>query len=92
MSTEDVEHSFLRVRRFGGGLRELSLAGSLEYWGDVEKLPSLVRSTHATRAMKVKYGKSTGAKTYELEKEQVGLWSYTLKPAELAKRRSMMRD
>ncbi|CAE6928929.1 unnamed protein product [Symbiodinium natans] len=71
MNTEDVEHSFLRVRRFGGGLKSLSLAGSLEYWGDVERLPSLVRSMHATRAMKVKYGQSSTAKTYDLEKEQV---------------------
>ena len=27
------------VRRFGGGLKELSLQNALEYWGDVERLP-----------------------------------------------------
>ncbi|CAE7265166.1 unnamed protein product [Symbiodinium sp. CCMP2592] len=71
MTATAVRESFARVRRFGGGLLSLSLANSVEYWGDVEKLPSLVRSIHATKAMKVKYGESKTAKTYEFTKEQV---------------------
>ncbi|CAE7837053.1 unnamed protein product [Symbiodinium sp. CCMP2592] len=71
MTATEVRDSFARVRRFGGGLHRLSLANSVEYWGDVEKLPSLVRSMHATKAMKVKYGESKGAKTYEFTNEQV---------------------
>ncbi|CAE7319120.1 pol [Symbiodinium sp. CCMP2592] len=71
MTPAAVRESFTKVRRFGGGLHRLSLANSVEYWGDVEKLPSLVRSIHATKAMKVKYGKSTNAKTFDFTKEQV---------------------
>ncbi|CAE7202008.1 unnamed protein product [Symbiodinium sp. CCMP2592] len=70
MSSEAVRESFARVRRFGGGLHSLSLANSVEYWGDVEKLPSLVRSIHATKAMKVKYGESKSAKTFDFKQDQ----------------------
>ncbi|CAE7750122.1 unnamed protein product [Symbiodinium sp. CCMP2592] len=71
MTPAAVRESFTKVRRFGGGLHCLSLANSVEYWGDVEKLPSLVRSIHATKAMKVKYGESKNAKTFDFTKEQV---------------------
>ena len=73
MKYVDVKNSFLRVRRFGGGLKELSLSGAMEYWGDVETLPSLVKSMHEKKPMKVKYGESKNAKTHDLTKEQVGL-------------------
>ena len=53
------------VRRFGGGLMDLSLQGALAYWGNVEKLPSLVKSMHQKRPMQVKYGSSTNAKTQQ---------------------------
>ncbi|CAE7556161.1 unnamed protein product, partial [Symbiodinium sp. CCMP2456] len=66
----DVKNSFLRVRRFGGGLKELSLSGALEYWGNVETLPSLVKSMHEKKPMKVKYGESKKAKTFDLPKEE----------------------
>ena len=36
MSAEDVKSGLLRVRRFGGGLKELSLQNALKYWGDVD--------------------------------------------------------
>ncbi|CAE7513111.1 unnamed protein product [Symbiodinium sp. CCMP2592] len=71
MTATEVRESFARVRRFGGGLHRLSLANSVEYWGDVEKLPSLVRSIHATKAMQIKYGTSKTAKTHLLTKDQV---------------------
>ncbi|CAE7478978.1 unnamed protein product [Symbiodinium sp. CCMP2456] len=67
----DVKNSFLRVRRFGGGLQELSLSGAMEYWGDEETLPSLAKSMHQEKPMKVKFGTSTKAKTHDLTKEQV---------------------
>ncbi|CAE7477602.1 unnamed protein product, partial [Symbiodinium sp. CCMP2456] len=73
MKYMDVKKSFLRVRRFGGGLKKLSLNGAMEYWGDVETLPSLVKSMHQEKPMKVKYGTSTSAQTHELKKEQYHL-------------------
>ena len=63
MSAEDVKSSLLQVRRFGGGLKELSLQNALEYFGDVERLPTLVKSMHQKKPMQVKYGKSATAKT-----------------------------
>ena len=59
------------VRRFGGGLRELSLERAKEYWGDVEKLPTLVKSMHQKKPMQVKYGSSNNAKTYKIEPKEV---------------------
>ena len=59
------------VRRFGGGLRELSLYRAKEYWGDVEKLPTLVKSMHQKKPMQVKYGSSNNAKTYKIEPKEV---------------------
>ena len=71
MSAEDVKSGLLRVRRFGGGLKELSLQNALEYWGDVERLPTLVKSMHQKKPMQVKFGKSDKAKTHVLPKEEV---------------------
>ncbi|CAE7566316.1 unnamed protein product, partial [Symbiodinium sp. CCMP2592] len=61
MTATEVRESF----EFGDS------AGDCTYWGDVEKLPSLVRSIHATKAMQIKYGTSKTAKTHLLTKEQV---------------------
>ena len=71
MSAEDVKSGLLRVRRFGGGLKELSLQNALEYWGDVERLPTLVKSMRQKKPMQVKFGKSDKAKTHALPKEEV---------------------
>eukprot|EP00439_Symbiodinium_sp_Y106_P004640 s9637_g1.t1 len=59
------------VKRFGGGLRELSLERVKEYWGDVEKLPTLVKSMHQKKPMQVKYGSSNNANTYKIEPKEV---------------------
>ena len=72
MSAKDVKSPLLRVRRFfWGGLKELSLQNALEYWGDVERLPTLVKSMHQERPMQVKFGKSDKAKTHAFPKEEV---------------------
>ena len=50
---------------------DLSLQGALAYWGNVEKLPSLVKSMHQKRPMQVKYGSSTNAKTHQFGPSEV---------------------
>ena len=78
MNAEDVKDSLLRVRRFGGGLKELSLQNALECWGDVERLPTLVKSMHQKKPMQVKFGKSDKAKTHALPKEEVAKYHFGL--------------
>ncbi|CAE7570740.1 unnamed protein product, partial [Symbiodinium pilosum] len=43
----------------------------LDYWGDVERLPTLVKSMHQKKPMQVKYGKGDKAKTYAFAVEEV---------------------
>ena len=71
LSAKEVKSSLLRVRRFGGGLRELRLNGAVHYWDDVERLPTLVKSMHQKQAMQVKYGDSKGAQTHPFKAEEV---------------------
>ena len=53
----------------GGGFHHPS--GALEYWGDVERLPALVKSMHLKKPMQVKLGKSDKAKTHLVKKDEV---------------------
>ena len=46
-------------------------SGALEYWGDVERLPALVKSMHLKKPMQVKLGKSDKAKTHLVKKDEV---------------------
>ena len=43
-------------------------SGALEYWGDVERLPALVKSMHLKKPMQVKLGKSDKVKKDEVVK------------------------
>ena len=52
-----------------GGFHHTS--GALEYWGDVERLPALVKSMHLKKPMQVKLGKSDKAKTQLVKKDEV---------------------
>ena len=53
----------------GGGFS--SPLSALEYWGDVGRLPALVKSMHLKKPMQVKLGKSGTAKTHLVKKDEV---------------------
>ena len=46
-------------------------SGALEYWGDVERLPALVKSMRLKKPMQVKLGMSDKAKTHLVKKDEV---------------------
>ena len=74
--------------------QELSLPSALEYWGDVERLPTLVKSMHQKRPTQVKFSKSDKAKTHLLPKEEVLAWvSYApTSPGHLKLHTQLQRD